>query len=223
VTEKGLIVCMKYENGNFAKPQIVLEESFHLSYPYVFEKDGTIYMMPETSADGCIQLYKAVDFPYKWEKEKILVKIKNAVDTVISGDYLVASVVTDAAAMKVDVELYNIFDGKPYLKNPVEKCSQTARGAGKIFQVNGRTIRPAQDCTDAVYGAGLVFYEIKEDNGFFTESIYKKLSTSDIKVENGRTPCGVHTYARCKGIEIIDYKMRRFNLRRILWIIKKKI
>ena len=45
--------------------QIVLREAFHLSYPYVFEWQNTIYMIPETLGANAVCLYEADEFPTK--------------------------------------------------------------------------------------------------------------------------------------------------------------
>ena len=45
--------------SHWSDPVVVLEENFHLSYPYVFEESGNVYMIPETSDVGDIRLYKA--------------------------------------------------------------------------------------------------------------------------------------------------------------------
>ncbi len=219
-TEKGVIACMKYENGDFSNPEVVLEENFHLSYPYVYEENGEVYMMPETMEEGCIQIYKAEDFPKKWVKHKTLIKLENAVDTVICGDKLITSVVTDSYEKRVDADVYDINTGK-YIQS-LHKNSQLARGAGKIFFAEGKNIRPAQDCTNGVYGAGLVFYSIEEKEGSFSEEQVYTLVPQDFNVRN-KSVEGVHTYARAGNLEILDFKCKRFNLRRILWIIQKKL
>jgi len=46
---------------------VVLKEKFHLSYPYVFSHAGEVYMIPECAKSGAVRLYRAVDFPRKWE------------------------------------------------------------------------------------------------------------------------------------------------------------
>ena len=46
--------------------QIVLDEPFHLSYPYVFNWKNEYYMIPESIGAGAIRLYKAIDFPTRW-------------------------------------------------------------------------------------------------------------------------------------------------------------
>ena len=51
------------KNGTWTLHCKVLGESFHLSYPQVFESDGRVYMIPEAAQSGKVLLYSAVDFP----------------------------------------------------------------------------------------------------------------------------------------------------------------
>ena len=62
---------------------VVLSESHHLSYPNVFRYNGDIYMIPETRSTESVTLYKAHNFPYGWEKEKVLVENGCFVDSYI--------------------------------------------------------------------------------------------------------------------------------------------
>lgn len=52
------MVCTK-DLKNWSSPVVVLEEPYHLSFPWVFEEDGHIYMLPETGATNTIRLYEA--------------------------------------------------------------------------------------------------------------------------------------------------------------------
>ena len=222
MTEKGLIGYSEFIGDKFTQPQVVLEEKFHLSYPYVFEENGVVYMMPETRGDECIQLYRAVKFPTEWVKDRVIVKIKDAVDTVIDGEDIITSVITSPVEMKTQLEIYNIKTGEPSFKNPVKSADQISRGAGRIIDHNGMRLRPAQNCTSANYGAGLIFYEINKLESGYSEKKYSELFPSQIASGNN-TVLGVHTYARTENIEIVDVKKERINLKRIYWIIKKKI
>ncbi|CAH2041889.1 unnamed protein product [Thlaspi arvense] len=51
-----------------------LDEDWHLSYPYVFDYNGQIYMLPEGSAKGELRLYRALNFPLQWTLEKVIMK-----------------------------------------------------------------------------------------------------------------------------------------------------
>jgi hypothetical protein len=53
---------------------IVLEQPHHLSYPFVFEHDGQIYMMPESKSVRRLDLYRAVEFPFRWMFEKTILR-----------------------------------------------------------------------------------------------------------------------------------------------------
>ncbi|WBO20844.1 glucosamine inositolphosphorylceramide transferase family protein [Sphingomonas abietis] len=46
----------------------VLQEPWHLSYPFVFEADGETWLLPEAFQSGGLWLYRAMAFPYRWER-----------------------------------------------------------------------------------------------------------------------------------------------------------
>lgn len=54
--------------------RVVLRERFHLSYPYVFEHDGEMYMIPECAKSKSIRLYKAASFPDDWRPVATLLR-----------------------------------------------------------------------------------------------------------------------------------------------------
>lgn len=61
----------------------VIEEPFHMSFPFIFEYKNELYMIPETSESNSIRLYKCTDFPLKWKYQKdVMGKIK-AVDSMV--------------------------------------------------------------------------------------------------------------------------------------------
>ena len=61
----------------------VLETGHHLSYPFVFEHQGEIFMMPESKRARNVTIYRAVDFPRRWEPAR----------TILHGRYFDASMV----------------------------------------------------------------------------------------------------------------------------------
>lgn len=222
-TEVGVIGCSEFVNGKFTEPEVVLEESFHLSYPYVFEKDSKVLMMPETHEDGCIQFYEAVDFPKKWKKLSVAVKDVNAVDTVIENDFFIGSVVCPEKDMSIDISIYDK-DGNEMPYSPVYKRCLDRRGAGMCFDFKGERIRPAQSCENGLYGGKIIFYKINQcDNDGYSEEKYSEMSPDMIDVIGLKNVSGIHTYTRTDKLEIVDIKCKRMNIRRLLWIIKRKI
>lgn len=47
--------------------KVVLSERFSMSYPYVFEWKKDYYLIPESNQVKEVRLYRASDFPVKWE------------------------------------------------------------------------------------------------------------------------------------------------------------
>lgn len=58
----------------------VLREPWHLSYPFVFKADGEIWLLPEAWKSGRLTLYRATDFPWRWEAEERFVFPEAAID-----------------------------------------------------------------------------------------------------------------------------------------------
>jgi len=63
--------------------KVIIDEPFHLSYPYVFKSEGEYYLIPESYEDNSIRLYKADEFPTRWSYVKTLVKGRDYVDNSI--------------------------------------------------------------------------------------------------------------------------------------------
>ena len=221
-TEKGLIGVSEWDGRQFSRPRVVLEEEFHLSYPYVFERGGEVYMMPETMQAGCIQLYRAVSFPDKWEKDSVLLEIKDAVDTVIMDNCLLTSVIDSLQEKTTHLELYDLSTGEACPCSPINKPDSLTRGAGRPINHKGVALRPAQNSTGGDYGKGVIFYKYDLRDGIYAEEEYSQITAENIRAE-GLSVRGLHTYARCDDIEIVDLKAVRTNLERLLWIIQKKI
>ena len=75
LTRQGDIgYAMSADGLNWKYQKIVLDELYHLSYPYVFQWEGQFYLIPESSEAGAIRLYKAVNFPNSWDFESNLIE-----------------------------------------------------------------------------------------------------------------------------------------------------
>ena len=69
----GVISAVEFgADGPLGAPRPVLDIGTHLSYPFVFARDGAVFMIPETVATDTLDLYRAVSFPDRWEKEATL-------------------------------------------------------------------------------------------------------------------------------------------------------
>ena len=63
----------------------VLEQPWHLSFPFVFEHEGELWMLPESSNNRTVSLYRAENFPTRWVKETdLLVGVEASDSTIVS-------------------------------------------------------------------------------------------------------------------------------------------
>lgn len=148
--------------------QVVLAEPHHLSYPQVFAWDGEYWMVPETSAQRCVMLYRAVDHPTRWERAGDLLSGLPFNDaTLFRHDGRWWMLTETAEQVRSDtLRLYSADDLRgtwaEHPASPVVAGDATiARPAGPVVRYDGRLVRFAQDCaTD--YGKRVRAFEIVE-------------------------------------------------------------
>jgi hypothetical protein len=149
---KGRLAVMELDrDGGCGEPVTILERPYHLSYPFVFRDGREFFMIPETSANNDIQLYRATRFPFEWTLEKVLYSNVRAVDTTplfLDGIWYFF---TTSARLGYETFLFwsNSLDGEWHYhpRNPICSDVRRARGAGPLFRFQGSLIRPAQDCS----------------------------------------------------------------------------
>lgn len=133
------------ENSSWKYLGIALDESVHLSYPFMFEKDGVTYMIPETKRHEQVRLYKTDNFPFDWKVDKILIENERLVDATLfekdNVSYIFATKGNELKLYYAD-SLYGNWTEHP--KSPLKTGNYT-RSAGRVFEENGRFIRFAQD------------------------------------------------------------------------------
>lgn len=205
---KGVISCIALDKyGNYSEPRVVLERDYHLSYPFIFNHDNKIYMMPETLQNNTIEIYEAEEFPYKWKLKKVLLKDIKAVDaTIFRYDqkyWMFANIANAEDSMLEDLHLFysdSIFgDWQEHSKNPVISDMKSSRPAGRVFSHNDKLIRPSQE-TSVRYGYALNFNRID----VLTETDYKETKISRIKPEFIQDNLAIHTYNSTANFEVID-------------------
>jgi hypothetical protein len=207
-TSRGCISVIEIdETGVAGSPRPIVEESYHLSYPFVFDHDGDIWMIPECGEANGIYLYRAESFPYKWRRESCLVDGIAAYDTTLlrhGGQFWLF--VCERLWNSSSWDILNLFHAAtltgewlPHRRNPVLFDGALSRPGGAVFTHQGHHLRPVQDCTKQYGGAlSLCRIETLGENEFS-------------QVPFGRIHCGphgCHTYNHA-GIEVIDVFSKR--------------
>ena len=145
----------------WSDPVVVLAESFHLSFPWVFERDGHVYMIPETCGDQSVRLYEADDqtLTHFHFVNKLMEDTECAEngfsfsDTSIhdkNGISYLFTTVNRKGYNEMELYLSESFEG-PYRKHPKSPISvdqKYARNAGCLFEWQGKLLRVAQDCSN---------------------------------------------------------------------------
>lgn len=174
----------------------IIDEPFHLSYPYVFKFEDNYYLIPESYQDASVRLYKAISFPDQWQ---------------YMGNLLTGHAFIDPSIFRHQDKwwlftyewdgMLNLFyadslrgNWKPHPMNPIVKLNhKTSRPAGRVIIDNGKVFRFAQDGEDH-YGKQVFAFEITE----LTEDSYtEKMITKPIIANTG-------TGWNAKGMHNID-------------------
>lgn len=143
---------------------IVLKESCHLSFPFIFNLGNDAAMIPETGENGVISIYKTNNFPYDWKVSKTLLYGKKYLDSHMLNHNGIWYLFTNEAENQLNVYFSDSIDGEweSHPNNPIVTGFEKARSAGSIIKTeDGRLLRPAQDCS-SYYGRNFSIYEITE-------------------------------------------------------------
>jgi hypothetical protein len=148
--------------------RMILEEPFHLSYPCVFDHNGSYFMIPETHQAKAVKLYEAIEFPFKWKFVKNLVEGEVMVDAspfLYAGKWWFFASGGDASRWySQNLRLFHSNDlmgpWQEHPKSPLIKGNpHHCRPAGRVMCIGGKIIRLAQDC-DPTYGRSVRAFEV---------------------------------------------------------------
>lgn len=191
---KGVIKMSKTKDlKNWTSPIIVLEENFHLSFPFVFKHSGQIYMIPETGDNKTISIYKPNENLTKWSFHKTILSGKHFADSfIINNNNVFYLFTTDFSNRENILELYysNSLDGNwtEHPQSPILIGKNRGRGAGAIFRYNRKIYRPCQR-TEKRYGEGVDLYEVTVLN----QDEYKEVFVKTL-IPNKKYPLGGHHF-----------------------------
>ena len=201
------------KNEKNTKVTKILEQPFHLSYPFIFEYENELYMIPETQEKRSIQLYKCIDFPEKWEFQKNLLTNIDAVDSTIFNYknkwWMFSGVKNNEKCDWNDLHIFYtdnpICDNwVPHPMNPITTDIKNSRPAGNIFLENDIIFRPGQISSSEEYGKGIAINRVSILNDKnYEEEIVDKIESWDKNV------LGVHTLNRVNGLTVLDAKWKR--------------
>ncbi|MCK1715315.1 MULTISPECIES: hypothetical protein [unclassified Bradyrhizobium] len=205
---KGIISAIEFdETGPIGEVVPVLEEPWHLSYPFLIEDNGELWMIPESSTNRDVALYKCVRFPDKWERHATLfsgIELSDVTITRHNGmNYLFAAWRDGTAGYSDSLAIFYakslLGPWLPHASNPVLIDRASARPAGNFVTVNETLWRPVQDCAGG-YGAALGLAEIVE----LSPTTFKQIVRHTLGPGPAWPGRKLHTFNRCGQLEVID-------------------
>jgi len=214
---KGSIVLTTLDADGRPQGTIpILNQEYHLSYPFVFEWDGAYFMVPETASARRVDLYRCVSFPSKWTFEKTLLSDVAAYDSTLAfiADrwWLFTSFRPPRPPGSIyELHLYHAVSPlgpwSPHPRNPVKRFNViSTRPAGSIFQENGIMYRPGQDCSRR-YGYGVSINRILN----ISPERYDEVVETRILPDWDSDILGVHTLNKSGKMIMIDCLIRKLK------------
>ncbi|NLE02846.1 MAG: arabinan endo-1,5-alpha-L-arabinosidase, partial [Fibrobacter sp.] len=187
-TGQGDIGCASsYDGKNWNYLKIVIDEKYHISYPFVFEYNKQIYLIPESAEGRKLCLYRAVEFPFKWENCSTLLHGRFGDHALIRYNDIWWLFAGSEPKKHNSLKLFysdDLFgEWKEHPMSPVVKNdARKARPGGRFLFVDGKLIRFTQNCSPT-YGRELLAYQITR----LTESDYseQKLTNNPVLKNSG--------------------------------------
>lgn len=219
---RGIIGVTEFDGERFGPWTPVLREDTHLSYPFVFQHGTDICMIPENRYGGKLAVYRAVDFPYTWERWKIIREDIEWVDTTLiptDDGYLGFT-----ESMRQPLTDYRIRLDRDL---NLTECTPDSAGAdnrhrcgGPVFRHNGKLVRVTQDCVED-YGQALFFRSCDPETLAQDREI--RLTPHQLRLDRKLFLQGMHTYSAAGDFEVIDLKTRRLVPRNLYYRVKGKL
>jgi hypothetical protein len=191
----------------------VLKTPYHLSYPQVFEWQGSLFMLPETEQNRTVELHRCVSWPDRWTLEAVLLSEVSAVDATvfeIGGDWWMFTTMNPHRDVDWNTSLYlfrapgPLGPWTPHRGNPVKADVRNSRSAGRLFWDAGRLFRPSQDCAER-YGHAIVFNQVLKLDG----NDFRERETRRIAPGWQRDVVGMHTINQADNLYLFDCRLRR--------------
>lgn len=205
---KGAIAAYRLnDKGGAERLGAVLEEPFHLSFPFMVEDDGQLFMIPESEQAGEVRLYRCVDFPMKWKLDTVLLTNFRALDSMVfkrDGQWWMLVGQSKLHALGVRPLLYRA----PELRGPWSLCACSPISGEIDHARNGGLLRHGQDLYRVVqlpefnrYGVSIAIHRIDRvsDEEFVTSR------TTELRPGHRREIAGGHHLHHSDEWTVFDY------------------
>lgn len=214
-SKKGCISAIQLSADNRAIKKCyprIINEDFHLSFPYIFRYNCDYYMVPESNEAKQIRLYKALDFPSRWQLHRVLMSNISAADSVLiykDATWFLLTNICSADLSDYNSELHIFFADsldspiwQPITSgNPVLCNSLRARNGGCFFYANSY-YRVNQIHQQAHYGYAFSVNKIL----MLSRDSYKEETIQTIFPSSILSSTSTHTFNLSSLLGTIDFQ-----------------
>ncbi len=210
-TSKGHISVFELTDAGARDLGPVVNETFHLSFPYLFEFDGALFMCPESCEANEIRIYECTEFPLKWQLRGVAMHSVAAADTMIfpnDGLWWMLTNISRTEPHDCGSELHLFWattplsgDWNPHPRNPILSDPLSARNGGLLRDAT-EIIRVAQSRQFGSYGASARLFRITR----LTQEEYAEELVSSLTPEFTRGIHGTHHFHSNGVYSVWDFK-----------------
>lgn len=208
-TRKGVISVFEVDKEGARRLGVALEEPYHLSFPFLFRKDGRFYMVPEGQGGAELILYECEDFPLKWSRRKVLMA-RVCADAVIfehGSLWWMLTTIKGGGRGENSAELHAFHaedplgEWRPHRMNPVVMDASKGRNGGLLRDDEGRVCRVAQRAGFRTYGNGFAIYGIDE----LTPDSYRESPVREVRPDFFPRLAGAHHIHSDGSLTVYDF------------------
>ncbi len=212
IKKRGRIsIARLRDNFRVCDKKIVLDDSNHLSYPFVLKVQDKICVLCESYKSNKLSLYEIDQVSLSLKKVRDIFSDRKIVDpTIIFYDdkywlfYTKGEQCDSKLFLAYSDSLSEEFIDHP--QNPVKTDISSARSAGTPFIFKGELFRPAQNCLNH-YGSGITINRITK---MTTEEFAEEKVRSIQPEEKCKKFSGYHTLSSFGNKTLIDGKIEIF-------------
>lgn len=210
-TWKGRIMAIEvFPDTEPGEPRPALERPYHLSYPFVFAWNGSLYMLPETAHNRTVEIYRCEAFPDRWQLDRVLLEDIRAYDpTLWKGTdrwWMFVTIAEPGADSSDELHLYwartPLGPWTAHRGNPVVSDVRCARPAGPLYSRYGKLYRPSQDCSLA-YGHSVCINRVD----VLSEDAYRETPVRRILPSWREDIRRVHTIGGSQRLRVLDCRV----------------
>ncbi len=192
--------------GDVVARETVLAEPWHLSYPILVEDEGETWMLPEAWRSGAAWLYRAADFPRRWERACPIMLDAVPVDATpfkYEGRWWLFYSPARRDALHAAFADRIVGPWRAHPLNPLRVGAGGSRPGGTPAIVDGRLVLPVQDGS-RTYGGAVRPLAINR----LTPDRFEATLGSPIVAPAALAPYtdGLHTLAGAGDVTLIDTK-----------------